>query len=224
MMKRKFLVLFISFCVLVSCLFASNQAMAVDNSKKAMEAYRQLLSKKQYQWTEDVNEFSVNTNLTKSLKFYCADINGDGVKELFLQNTVASWAAGYIKVFTFKKGKVRCVLDSHDIQIYKKTNAIKSSESHTGAYYVTYYKLSKKNNLVEKLSCAGTDMKEYANPIKHIEKVSDDFKIYYTSYQVNKKEASYKAYKKKEKELIKYGVKKIKWHKNTKNNRALYLH
>lgn len=62
-------------------------------------------------------------------------------------------------------------MDSHDIQIYKKTNVIKSEGSHTGGYYTAYYKLNKKNKLVEKLSCAGTDMKEYADPIKHIEEL-----------------------------------------------------
>ncbi len=93
-----------------------------------------------------------------------------------------------------------------------------------GGYYTAYYKLNKKNKLVEKLSCSGTDMKEYADPIKHIEKVTNDWKIYYTSYKVNRKETSYKAYNKKEKELIKYGAKKIKWHKNTKDNRRLYLY
>lgn len=223
-MKKRVLSLFIVFCMVVSCFFGSNYVMAVDNNKKAMEAYQQLLSKKQYHWTENVNEFTANTNLTKNLKFYCADMNNDGVKELFLQNTVASWGDGYIKVFIYKNGQIKCILDGHDIQIYKRTNVIKSTESHMGAFYTTYYKLNKRNKLVEKLSCAGTDMKEYADPIKHIEEVTDDWKIYYTSYQINKKETSYKAYKKKEKELIKYGVKKIKWRKNTKDNRRLYLH
>ena len=96
---------------------------AKDTNKKAITAYRKLLSKEKYKWREDYSS-APDVNKTKNYKFACIDLNGDGIKELVVENPEACWADGSVKIFRYVKGKVKKVLLCHGFEWYKKSKII----------------------------------------------------------------------------------------------------
>ena len=78
-------------------------------------------------------------NKTENYKFACIDLNGDGIKELIVENSEVCWADGSVKVFRYVKGKVKKVLLCHGFKWYKKSKTI-LAEAHTGIFEGKYYK------------------------------------------------------------------------------------
>lgn len=170
---------------------------STNTNKKAIAAYKRMLSKETYHWSSVDYE-----NQTSKFSFACVDLNGDGVKELIVHNSSACHASGYYKIFAYVNNRVKCVKTCADVVWYKKAKVIGIDDAHTGFYTGVFYKLSKKGKLVNKASYRATDMKEYAKHVKHREG-GNGLYIYYTSYKINGKETSYKKYKKAFKKLIK---------------------
>ncbi len=79
-------------------------------------------------------------NKTENYKFACIDLNGDGIKELIVENSEVCWADGSVKVFRYVKGKVKKVLLCHGFKWYKKSKTILAEEAHTGIFEGKYYK------------------------------------------------------------------------------------
>lgn len=195
---------------------------AKDTNKKAITAYRKLLSKEKHKWREDYSS-APDVNKTKNYKFACIDLNGDGIKELVVENPEACWADGSVKIFRYVKGKVKKVLLCHGFEWYKKSKIILVNDAHTGAYWGTYYKIKNNGKIVKKAEYSGTDDKSYKKQAKHKESFYG-MTVYYTSYKINGKKTSYKKYKAALKKMLKAKkYTKIQLYKNTEDNRDLYL-
>ena len=184
---------------------------AEDTNKKAITAYKKLLSKEKYNWCKD-EKWNRKVNKTQNYKFACIDLNGDGIKELVIENPETSWADGSVKIFRYVKGKVKKVLICHGFEWYKKSKIILVEDAHTGTYWGTYFKIKNNGKTVKKAEYSGTDDKSYKNQAKH-KKSFYGMTVYYTSYKINGKETSYKNESKT----------KIELYKNTKENREFYL-
>lgn len=113
------------------------QASVKQQNKKAMKAYKKKLSAKKIAWGSDV--YLDNSES----KFAKMDINGDGVKELIVENDAASHMSGYIRIFTYKNGKVKSLGHFTDVTIYKNKKLIKDLYSNHGTSTIKYYQFSK---------------------------------------------------------------------------------
>lgn len=113
------------------------QASAKQQNKKAMKAYKKKLSAKKIAWGSGV--YLDNSES----KFAKMDINGDGVKELIVENDAASHMSGYIRIFTYKKGKVKSLGHFTDVTIYKNKKLIEDLYSNHGISTIKYYQFSK---------------------------------------------------------------------------------
>ena len=191
-------------------------ASTASTNKKVVDAYRKILAKKTYSW----DKYAPGANKTSNYLFACVDLNGDGIKELIIENPNACYAAGYVKIFTYVNNRVKCVTTCSGFQWYKKAKIIGIEDAHTGAYWGDYYKLGKNGELLSKASYSGTDSKYYARHVKHTGMVNG-YKVYYTSYRINGKETSYSNYKKQFKKITKnQKAITVQLKKNTKANRA----
>lgn len=191
-------------------------ASTASTNKKAVDAYRKILAKKTYSW----DRYAPGANKTSNYLFACVDLNGDGIKELIIENPNACYAAGYVKIFTYVNNRVKCVTTCSGFQWYKKAKIIGIEDAHTGAYWGDYYKLGKNGELISKASYSGTDLKYYAKHVKHTGTVNG-YRVYYTSYRINGKETSYSNYKKQFKKITKnQKAITVQLKKNTKANRA----
>ena len=196
-------------------------ASAAKTNKKAISAYKKMLSNSYYSWT---GQGDPEANKTSNYSFCCVDINKDGVKELIIHSEKASWASNTYKLLVYRNGKVSSVLACHGIEVYKKSRVIGVEEAHTGDFSGDFYTLSKKGKLKEKASYCGTSYSgffTYSNyKIKHTENG-----IFYFSYKIGGKETSYTNYQKKYSKLIKNneGKVKLKFVKNTSANRMAKL-
>lgn len=190
-------------------------------NKKAVAAYKKILARKTFSWDRYVPE----ANKTAKYLFACVDLNGDGIKELIIENPVACYAAGYVKIFTYVNNRVKCVTTCSGFQWYKKAKIIGIEDAHTGGFWGDYYKLDKNGELISKASYSGTIYKHYAKHVKHIGKINvlNGYRGYYTSYQINGKETSYNNYKKQFKKITKnQKAITVQLKKNTKANRAKF--
>ena len=77
------------------------EASTKSTNKKAVAAYRKMLSKSKLSWTYG------NRCPAKYVKFYVKDINRDGIRELLLQYDHASHAEGMNRVYTYSGGRVK---------------------------------------------------------------------------------------------------------------------
>ena len=80
-------------------------ASTASTNKKAVDAYRKILAKKTYSW----DKYVPGANKTGNYLFACVDLNGDGIKELIIENPNACYAAGYVKIFTYVNNRIKCV-------------------------------------------------------------------------------------------------------------------
>ena len=191
-------------------------ASTASTNKKVVDAYRKILAKKTYSW----DKYAPGANKTSNYLFACVDLNGDGIKELIIENPNACYAAGYVKIFTYVNNRVKCVTTCSGFQWYKKAKIIGIEDAHTGAYWGDYYKLGKNGELISKASYSGTDLKYYAKHVKHTGTVNG-YRVYYTSYRINGKETSYSNYKKQFKKITKnQKAITVQLKKNMKANRA----
>lgn len=191
-------------------------ASTASTNKKAVDAYRKILAKKTYSW----DKYAPGANKTSNYLFACVDLNGDGIKELIIENPNACYAAGYVKIFTYVNNRVKCVTTCSGFQWYKKAKIIGIEDAHTGAYWGDYYKLGKNGELISKASYSGTDLKYYAKHVKHTGTVNG-YRVYYTSYRINGKATSYSNYKKQFKKITKnQKAITVQLKKNTKANRV----
>lgn len=121
------------------------QASAKQQNKKAMKAYKKKLSAKKIAWGSDV--YLDNSES----KFAKMDINGDGVKELIVQSNAASHMDGYVRIFTYKNGKVKSLGHFTVVDIYKNKKLIKDEYSNHGISTIKYYLFSK-NGKIKKIT------------------------------------------------------------------------
>lgn len=189
---------------------AEAQTSQTAQAKKAKKAYQKFLANGSYQWTQ----FQGNAGHQKAstYSFALGDINGDKVPELFVTNNNTYYAAGYSRVYTYYKGKVKLAgkLSVPPKKIYTKGHVLYFKDQHTGGYWGTYFKL-KNGKLQAKAGWTATD---YPNG-----------KYHYTGFTVNGKKVSHAAYKKYVAKLTKNSKKTtgFTYHKNTAANRAAYL-
>ncbi|BBF42481.1 hypothetical protein lbkm_1163 [Lachnospiraceae bacterium KM106-2] len=232
---KKFLAMML--CAITVCTFVlpqnqflstsitANAASAKTQNRNALKAYKKLLAKKTFNWT--TNGSADSANQTANYSFFCVDLNKDKVKELVLINDESYYAAGYLRVYTFKNNKVKLVYTSgNDVAFYPNKGLIVEQGQHTGYYWENYVKFEKNGKVKTVANRGGTDNKEYVpsgNKVQQINK-SGAYPIYYYLYEINGSKTSYSKYKSKVKSLKK-GAKacKQKSHKNTASNRSKYI-
>ena len=144
--KKIGMMLLVIVMIMVGLPLDTTEVAAKVTNQKAIKAYTKMLSKKYYKWEKysgsAYKEYDVNK--TQNYDFFCIDLNKDGVKELLVCNNIASYAEGYVKIFTYKNGKVKCLLTSSCIEIYKKSMTIAYESRHTGFCWGYFYKMKKK--------------------------------------------------------------------------------
>lgn len=218
MLTRVFALIFA--CTIITgnnILIQSVQASAKQQNKKAMKAYKKKLAAKKIAWG------SGKYLNTKDCIFGTVDINGDGIKELYVCNDQAAHMDGYNRIFTYKNGKVKSLNSFCFISIYKKY--IENYYSNHGCSVTKYYKFSK-NGKFKKIAQENCDMwvrpSSNVGPI-HAVKTSEGMAYYY-GWRWNGKKVSYKTYRSRLKKLKKK-LKRLNFkdYKNTKANRNKYL-
>jgi len=221
--SKKIFSIILSIALIVTSInIIPSNSSANDKNKKAIAAYDKLLSRNHYNWSKN-DEWNSKVNKPKYYKFSCIDLNGDGVKELVLENTNASWADCDTMILKYMNGKIKRVLKCHGITWYKKSKIISVEDAHTGIFWGNYYKIRNNGKLINKAEYSGTTDELYRSQAKHKENIGD-MTIYYTSYKINGKEKSYKKYRKELKRMLKGGKKtKIKLYENSVKNRASHL-
>lgn len=179
-------------------------------SAKAKKAYRSFLSGTGFTWGYSSRMDEAANPST--YRFALADINGDRVPELFVENMSTYYAAGYARVYSYQKGKVKLALtfSAPPERIYTRGHVLYYRDQHTGSYWGRYFKLSK-GELKYKAGWSGTDM--------------PSGKFHYSGYTVNGKSVSRAKYNKYVKKLLKNSKKSVTfdYHQNTSGNRARYL-
>lgn len=159
-----------------------------------------------------------------SYSFALADVNGDKVPELFVENDQASYAEGYSRVYTYRKGSVKLLMKFSvpPTKLYKKKHVLYYWDMRTGSYWGRYFKLSK-GKLVLKAEWRARDVRTS----------NGGAVIKYSSFKVGGKSVSHKKYKRSVKKLT--GAKAVSvtqsmgmkssftYHENTSANRAAYL-
>lgn len=180
--------------VLVAGVFSGVEVKAASKNDKALKAYADFLEDSEYE------------------KFALADINRDGVKELFVED---SWKGGDC-LYIYKSGKVDLVDDfnwSWDVAYYPNKNYIVAER--VGVYddYTAHYRLSKKGKITMLAEKSGVVNFENGNR-----------KVKYT-YKLKGKKVTKKKYNSYVKKLKKNAKRlKLKYHENTYENRSKYLH
>ena len=182
-----------------------NAAQVSSQAKKAIKAYQKLLGKSK------MNYFDLKLD-TNKLSFSVADINNDGVPELFVnvaKCTNVSHASGYEYVYGFDNGKVKWLCGLDKIKCYYPKGGIVEVDYYGMGNAAQYYKIQ--NGKSEFI--AGIEF-NYGNPYKKKPEYNWKHK------QVTKAKFN--------KLLKKYGGKKVTvtesyWHKNTYANRKNML-
>lgn len=198
---------------------ASVEASTKSTNKKAMAAYKKLLSKSKLRWMSDY------VYSTSQIKFTCLDINRDGVKELLLYNQNASHYEGWERVYVYSQGKVRSLGNFTSLSFYPKKKYFTNSYSGRGTWETKYYALTKSGKkLVKKASYMVSDTRGACHGKVTKKKNMYGYYDYYHSFTVNGKKSTYKKCFTVIKKLEK-GAKEasIRYHKNTAANRKKYL-
>lgn len=209
--------------LLVACLLvvgavqtAPTTAYAKTKGQKALDAYYKMLSADTFDWD------GIGACDTKNFRFCVADINGDGIKELILENNEGTGLFNYNCVYTYVNGKVKHVLTTAGVSWYKKANVLYINSPTAGTIEEHYYKITKSGKAKEKLSALSQN--GWVEKPKHKVKDASGETWYYTSCVVNGKEVSWSKYKKARSKLL--GTEKqstFKMKNNTKKNRDKYL-
>lgn len=220
-MNRKIIPIITTAAIAATSFAPSLPALAATNSRKAITKYKSILSKSDYKWTKDTS-WNPDVNKTKNYRFAVYDVNGDGVKELFLNNTAAASADGYVSVLTCKNGKIKKLAPDMDYIVYKKSGIVQASYGHMGVERDTYYQL-KNGKWVKKASGIQTDNNQLGEDSSKVLYKGKDYS--YTECKVAGRDVSYKKYSSYLKKLLKHDTKtvKLKYYKNTAANRSKYL-
>lgn len=212
-------VMLVGVCAPVSTLSIQAATTKKAQNAKAVKAYKKMLAKKKLTWG------SGTADLTKNMKFAIVDVDNNGVKDLVLKNSLASYAAGYYRVYTYVNGKVKLIDTINDKPVIYKNGIIRIDYAHTGDYAKSYYTIKKqKLNLV--LSMGGVDTeanlpvaKDKAVKIKMFGNT-----VYMYSFQINNDTCTYAQYKAQLKKLVGSTTQiKYSFKNNTSKNRTTYL-
>lgn len=188
------------------------------SAKEAKKAFRDFLSKGY--WGNSTGR----AYDPSSISFCYMKIGVDKVPVLLEKNDAASHADGYVGIYQYLDGKVKCMglNDIVDI-LYSKSGVI--ALEHMGGGYgardVTYYKLDSKGLMKE---CASTSIlykKDWGDEYDSLRKMNGP-----DQYSINGKTVSKSEFSKFKKELKgsdKNKASKIKFRKNTASNRKKYV-
>ena len=216
MKKRCYVFAMLCMAVCMMMLVAPIQVQAASRKTKALQAYKEFLSKN-IPWKGAYSfELDMITNYTlpEECQFTIAYIDNDSVPELVVYSDIAGHGDGYGRLYTYKNGKIKCIgkLDD-DVYYYKKTGMYCTVFSQNGCQNAYYYKIS------------GTkkQIKAY--------KITDDFyqtgkpKYSYKKIQKGKlKKTSKASFNKEMKQLTKSKkATKVKLYANTASNRDRIL-
>lgn len=179
--------------VLVAGVFSGVEVKAASKNDRALKAYADFLEDSEYE------------------KFALADINRDGVKELFIGED--DWQS---TLFIYKSGKVEEADWNWGITYYPNKNYIVFQKVGLCDDYTKYYRLSKKGKMIV--------LAEKIGEVRFVDGKLDNRKVKYT-YKLKGKKATKKKYNSYVKKLKKNAKKlKLKFHENTYENRSKYLH
>lgn len=188
-------------------------------NKKALKAYKKMLSRKKLTWG------SGKADLTVNMRFALVDVNKDGVKELLLINDESCYAAGYFRLYSYVNGKVKLITSINNRPVFYQNKLMRIDFVHTGGFATSYYKY-KKNDLKCILSMSGMGSKEVIpeDVKKIVKKKYNGMDVYYFDFSINNKECTYAKYKARLNQLTQ-GVEKVKYkfNKNTKANRSKWF-
>lgn len=179
-------------------------AQAQSQGARAKAAYRSFLAGSSYMWGRSYS--------SSNYRFATADINGDKVPELFVENIGTYYAAGYSRVFQYRNGRVQ-LLQGFSLppsKLYKKAHVLYYEDQHTSSYWGRYFTMSS-GKLKFRAGWSASDF--------------PSGKYHFTGYTVNGKKASKAAYRKQVSRLLKKGEKAtgFEYHVNTSASRARYL-
>lgn len=187
--------------------FGTVNAEAASAKSKAMKAYKNFLSGKTIAWDES---WKVDA---KDCQFAFAYIDNDSIPEMILYCPKASHVAGFGRLYTYRKGKVRQVasvnIDGSKFSYYKK-KGIYVSQYVMGGVCDSYFKLSKGKSSL---------------------KLQKEKRIFASSSETScmdgkRKVISKSKFNKELKKLVgskkKTTIKLKKFHNNTANNRKKY--
>lgn len=156
--------------------------------------------------------------------FCCLEIGKDQTPVLIIQNEYASHADGYICIYQYVDGKVKCMANNDRLRLLYRKSGVIALERMGGGYGardVTYYSLDGSNRLME---CAYTSIlykKDWKDQYDELRKTNGPDQYSIRDQAVTKAEFS-----KFKKELIKGDknkASKVKMRKNTEENRKKYL-
>ncbi len=116
-------------------------------AKKAIHAYQKYLGQKWIPWSGSTykNQYQQNGPYRQDkFKFALADINGDGVPELFLANGGSpARFEGYEAVFRYSKGEVHELVRNDKIKCYYPKTGYVVAQYFGMGYHSFYYKIAK---------------------------------------------------------------------------------
>lgn len=193
-MNKKLIIMVLTFMLAVVG-FSGTEAQAASKKTKALRAYADYIVENDYK------------------QFALADINGDGVKELFLK-------FGYEdELYVYKSGKVVRIDDFNyawGVTYYPNKNYIFTQRVGIFDDTTVYYRLTKKGKIK---ALAG----KYGSVSIEDGDIVNGRKVKYT-YRVNGKKVTKKKYNAYVKKLKKNSKKlKLKYRENTYKNRKKYL-
>lgn len=178
-----------------------------EKNKKARKAYQKLLAKKEFQRTKE-----------KKFTYAVIDLDGNGIDELFIDSGGNCMANMYYQLYTFQKGKVKKLLEIYRVPfIVYEDGTLRYYMGHMDHIEDTYYKL--KNGTLHKL------MRLYGfwpDSIPKSKRKNAEYNgnMYWTIRKVGKKQVSYDDCQKWiQKFQTKHKTIKVKYYKNTVNNR-----
>lgn len=181
-------------------------ADAAKKAIKARKAYDRMLSSIAIEWGEHVYP-------TEDLRFFCGDMNRDGVPELLVENKVAFEHEGLQRIFTYRNGEVQCIYvgakDSRIVRYYPKKSIFIEEANRKGWSLIKYCRLRKKRAVL---------VAQEQRP--------DDYMTlsYGTVYRIKNKKVLKAAFNKKIREVKGKGNgKRICLRRNTAENRNIWI-
>ncbi len=211
-------------CMILAC----SPVSAETTAEKAVDAYKDLLSQQYYAW-ESGEELASKNNETENFKFALTDLNGDGVKELILNNGQTSHAYGYVRVLSYIDGEVQELSISPHVMMkfYSSENVVFGYDVNAGIYAGTFYELGEDCELTEIAAFEAHDSNGGTNTIIYTDDDENVMYKYYSSCTVGGKEVSYSEY---QKALEEYNIDdsddagdSLSHYDNTEENREKYL-
>lgn len=198
--------------------FSGTSQTVQASASEAKKAFRDFLSKGY--WGDSTDRIYDPS----SISFCYMKIGENKTPVLLAKNDAASHAAGYVGIYQYIDGKVKCMGLSDSVAVlYSKSGVI--ALEHTGGGYgtrdVTYYRLNSGDIMEE---CAFTSIlykKDWKDEYDSLRKMNGP-----DQYSINGKSVSKSEFQKFKKEIKgrdKNKASKIKFRKNTASNRKKYV-